>query len=131
LGAHHYIVTSKEVVKTELLKFGGAKVVVWTASTAQGISDYLNALDLGGQIIVVAAVIEPMPVLSLSLISRNSSIGGRVAGDSQDSQDTLDFAALTGVRPVMEKFPFSKVQEAYDRMLSTKAQFRVVLEGWE
>jgi len=131
LGAHHYIDTSKDDVKTELLKFGGAKVVLWTATTPQGFSDYLNALDLDGQILVVAVLQEPMPILSLPLIGRNSSIKGWAGGDAQDSLDTLEFAALTGVRPLIEKFPFSKAQEAFDRMSSTKAQFRVVLEGWE
>jgi len=131
LGAHHYVDTSKDDVKKELLKFGGAKVVLWTATTPQGINDYLNALDLDGQILVVAAILEPLPIHSLSLIGRNSSVRGWSSGDAQDNQDTLEFAALTGIRPMIEKFPFSKAEEAFERMMSTKAQFRVVLEGWE
>jgi len=131
LGAHHYIDTSKDDIKKELLKFGGAKVVLWTATSSQGMPDFLNALDLEGQILVVAAIMEPLPISSLSMIGRNSSVKGWASGDAQDSQDTLEFAGLTGIRPMIEKFPFSKAGEAYERMLSTKAQFRVVLEGWQ
>jgi len=131
LGAHHYIDTSKDDIKKELLKFGGAKVVLWTASSAQGMADFFDALDLEGQILVVAALQENLPVSALSMIGRNSSVKGWASGDAQDSQDTLEFATLTGIRPMVEKFPFTKAAEAYERMLSTKAQFRVVLEGWE
>jgi len=112
------------------MKFGGAKVVLWTATSPQGMSDYFQALDLGGQVLVVAALKDPLPVEVLPLLRSNGGVRVWACGDARDSQDTLDFAALTGVRPMIEKYPFSKAQEAFERMLSTKAQFRVVLEGW-
>jgi len=130
LGAHHFIDTSKDNVKTELIKLGGAKVVLWTATGPHGMADYCQALDLDGQILVVAALSDPIPLEILPLFTSNGCIKGWSSGDARDSQDTLEFAALTGVRPMIEKYPFSKAQEAFDRMLSTKAQFRVVLEGW-
>jgi len=131
LGAHHYIDSSKDDIKKELNKLGGAKVVLWTATSAQGMSDFFDALDLEGQILVVAVMQDLLPVSSLQMIGKNSSVKGWASGDAQDSQDTLEFATLTGIRPMIEKFPFTKAAEAYERMLSTKAQFRVVLEGWQ
>jgi len=131
LGANLYIDTSKQSVKDELNKIGGAKVVIWTATTAAGMNDFVESLDLGGQIIIVAAFFEPIAINSISLLTSNGSIKGWSSGDAEDMSDTLQFAALTGVRPMVEKFPFSKAVEAYERMLSTKAQFRVVLEGWD
>jgi len=128
LGALHYIDTSKQSVKDELIKLGGAKVVLWTATVGDGIDDYLQSLDLGGQVIFLATVTTPISVKTLPLIGNNGSIKGWAAGDAQDIQDTLDFAVLTGVRPIIEKFSFAKAEQAYARMLSSKAQFRVVLE---
>jgi len=131
LGAHQYIDTSKEDVKKELLKLGGAKVVLWTATSPAGMADYIDTLDVEGQVLLLAVIGEPIPINSLPLVLRNGSIKGWACGNAQDSQDTFDFAALTGVRPMIEKFPFSKAPEAFERMLSTKAKFRVVLEGWD
>jgi len=128
LGALHYIDTSKQSVKDELLKLGGAKVVLWTSTTGAGIDDYLQSLDLGGQVIILAAIMSPVSANTLPLIGNNGGIRGWSSGDAQDSQDTLDFAVLTGVRPIIEKFSFAKAEQAYERMLTSKAQFRVVLE---
>jgi len=131
LGANHYIDTSKESVKDELKKLGGAKAVIWTSTVSTGMGDYLESLDLEGQIIVVGAILEPISFNWLALLGNNGSIKVWNSGDAEASSDTLQFAAITGVRPLIEKYPFSKAQEAFERMLSTKAQFRVVLEGWE
>jgi len=128
LGAKHYIDTSKQSVKNEITKLGGAKVVLWTATSATGMDEYIQSLDLGGQILLVAAFSEPLTVNSTPLLFSNASIRSWASGDAQDSQDTLDFAVLTGVRPMIEKFPFAKGEAAYERLLSTKAKFRVVLE---
>jgi len=130
LGALHYIDTSKQSVKDELIKLGGAKVVLWTATSPDGMENYVQSLDLEGQVLILSGIAEPITVNTLPLLTSNGSIKSWSSGDAQDSQDTLDFAVLTGIRPIIEKFSFSKAEEAYARMLSTKAKFRVVMEGW-
>jgi len=131
LGANHFIDGSKQNIKDEILKLGGAKVVLWTATSGDGMDDYVNSLDLGGTIIIVAALSKPVPVQTLSLLTRNAAIKGWASGDSRHSQDCLHFSALLGVRPMIEKFPFKHCNDAYQRMMSTQAKFRVVLEGWD
>jgi len=130
LGALHYIDTSKQNVKDELIKLGGAKVVLWTATSPDGMDNYIQSLDLDGQVLILSGIVEPITVNTLPLLTSNGSIKGWSSGDAQDIQDTLDFTVLTGIRPIIEKFSFLKAEEAWARMLSTKAKFRVVLEGW-
>jgi D-arabinose 1-dehydrogenase-like Zn-dependent alcohol dehydrogenase len=126
LGAWHYIDSQKEDPAVELLKMGGARIILSTATSGKAVSAALGGLGVNGKMIIVG-VAEPFEVSSLFLIGGRRSIAGWPAGRSIDSQDTLRFSALTGVRSMNEVFPLERAAEAYERMMSGKARFRVVL----
>ena len=90
-------------------------------------SDLINGLSKGGKLLVVGAPAEPMAVGVLGLILPRRSIQGWPSGTAMDSEDTLRFSVLQDVRPMIEKFPLAKAAEGYERMMSGKARFRVVL----
>jgi D-arabinose 1-dehydrogenase-like Zn-dependent alcohol dehydrogenase len=127
LGAQHYIDSLSKDVAAELVKLGGAKVVLATVTNSKAMSGVLGGLAIGGKLIVLGAGSEPIEVPPLLLISGRRSVSGWPSGSSIDSQDTLSFSALTGVRPMNEVFPLERAAEAYERMMSGKARFRVVL----
>ena len=127
LGAHHYIDSGTGDATTELQKLGGARVILATAPNAQAISGLVDGLSVNGKLLVPAAPAEPLIVSVLSLIMGRRSVAGWYSGTARDSQDTLEFSALTGVHPMIEKYPLSRVAEAYEQMHSGKARFRVVL----
>ena len=91
-------------------------------------AEMVDGLGVGGKLVIVGAPFEPMEISALSLIMRRRAIQGWPSGTAMDSQETLEFSAYSGVRPMVEKFPLSKVKEAYERMASGKAEFRVVVE---
>jgi D-arabinose 1-dehydrogenase-like Zn-dependent alcohol dehydrogenase len=95
-------------------------------------SELIDGLGPNGELIVVGATADPIEVTPMQLINGSRTIQGWAAGTPADSEDTLHFAELTGVRPMIEKYPLEKAAEAYARMMSGKAQFRVVLTmcGW-
>src|SRR3989441_9702475 len=126
LGAHHYI--DSDVVDTvaELQKLGGARVLLATAPSAKAISAVVGGLGVNGNLLVPAAPADPLTVSVMPLIAGRRSISGCYSGTARDSQDTLEFSALTDVHPMIEKFPLSRVAEAYERMHSGKVRFRVV-----
>lgn len=127
LGAHHYIdATAKDVV-AELQKLGGARVILATAPSAQAISPLVDGLSPNGLLLVPAAAAEPLSINVFSLIMRRSSVAGWYSGTARDSQDTLEFSALSDVHAMIEKFPLDRVAEAYEQMVSGKARFRAVL----
>ena len=127
LGAHSYIdATAKDVV-AELQKLGGASVILATAPNAQAISGLVDGLAPSGKLLVPAAPSEPLSINVFSLIMKRSSVGGWYSGTAKDSQDTLEFSALSGVHPMIEKYPLDKVAEAYEQMHSGRVRFRVVL----
>jgi 2-desacetyl-2-hydroxyethyl bacteriochlorophyllide A dehydrogenase len=127
LGAHSYIdATAKDVV-AELQKLGGASVILATAPNAQAISGLVDGLAPNGKLVVPAAPSEPLSINVFSLIMKRSSVAGWYSGTAKDSQDTLEFSALSGVHPMIEKYPLDKVAEAYEQMHSGKVRFRVVL----
>jgi D-arabinose 1-dehydrogenase-like Zn-dependent alcohol dehydrogenase len=126
LGAHHYIDATADVV-AELQKLGGARVILATAPNAQAISAVVDGLSPDGKLVVPAAPAEPLTVNMFSLIMRRSSVAGVYSGTARDSQDTMEFSALSGVHPMIEKYPFDRVAEAYEQMHSGKVRFRVVL----
>jgi len=127
LGAQHYIdATAKDVV-AELQKLGGARVILATAPSAQAISPLVDGLCPNGVLLVPAAPAEPLSINVFSLIARRSSVAGWYSGMARDSQDTMEFSALTGVHPMIEEYPLERVAEAYEQMHSGKARFRVVL----
>jgi alcohol dehydrogenase/propanol-preferring alcohol dehydrogenase len=127
LGAHHYIDSSAENVAESLTALGGAKVILATATSGKAMSAALGGLGLNGKMIMVGIGQEPVEVPIAQFIMGRHSVQGWPSGTSADSQDTLDFSALTGVKPMIEEFPLARAAEAYDRMMSGAARFRVVL----
>lgn len=127
LGAHHYIDSASQNVAEELMKLGGARVVLATATSGAAMAPAIGGLAINGKLIVLGASPEPMPVSTLEMLGARRTIQGWPSGASIDSQDTLAFSARTGVRPMNEVFPLERAAEAYERMMSGKARFRVVL----
>jgi D-arabinose 1-dehydrogenase-like Zn-dependent alcohol dehydrogenase len=127
LGAHHYIDSQATDPAAELTKLGGANVILATVTDAKTMNAVMGGLSLNGKMVIVGAPHEPLSVSAGFLIGGRRSITGWPSGSSIDSQDTLAFSALTGVRSMNEGFPLERASEAYDRMMSGKARFRVVL----
>lgn len=127
LGAHIYIDGAATNAAEELQKLGGARIILATAPSAKPMTALTDGLGANGKMIVVGASMEPIQVASTQLIRGRKSIQGWPSGTPADSEDTLRFAELTGVRPMIERFPLERVNEAYARMISGKAEFRVVL----
>jgi D-arabinose 1-dehydrogenase-like Zn-dependent alcohol dehydrogenase len=127
LGAQHYIDTEASDPAAELLKLGGARVILATATSASAMTAVLGGLGVDGKLIVLGAPDKPLEVPAVGLIMARRSIVGWPSGSSIDSQDTLAFAAHAGVRPMTEVFPLERAAEGYERMMSGKARFRVVL----
>ena len=127
LGASDYIDSVATNAAEALQKMGGARAILSTAPSARAMSGVIDGLGPNGELLVVGADFEPIQVTPAQLIFGSRSIQGSASGTPADSEDTLRFAALTGVRPMIETFPLEKAAEAYARMLSGKAQFRCVL----
>ena len=127
LGAHHYVDSQAGDVSEALQKIGGAKIVLATATSADAMAATIGGLSVDGRLIVLGADFKPMQLVTAGLIGRRTGIYGWPSGSSMDSEDTLRFSALTGVRPMTEVFPLENVTEAYERMMSNKARFRVVI----
>ncbi|HVX83417.1 MAG TPA: alcohol dehydrogenase [Phycisphaerae bacterium] len=127
LGAHVYIDSQAGNVAEALQGLGGADVVLATATNAQAMADTIGGLATDGRLVVVGAPAEPMQVSVLPLIGGRRSIAGWPSGSSIDSEDTMGFSALSGVKPMVEVYPLERAAEAYERMMSGKARFRVVL----
>jgi D-arabinose 1-dehydrogenase-like Zn-dependent alcohol dehydrogenase len=127
LGAHHYIDSQVQDVAAELVRLGGASIILATVTNAAAMSAALGGLGVNGKLLVLGAPHEPLEVPALLLIGGRRSIAGWYSGTSIDSQDTLSFSRLSGVRAMTEVYPLERAAEAYDRMMSGKARFRVVL----
>jgi len=127
LGAHHYIDATASDPVAELQKLGGARVILATAPNAQAISGLVDGLSPDGKLLVAAGSAEPLMIGVFSLILRRSSVAGWYSGTARDSQDTMEFSSLSDVHPMIEKYHFDRVGEAYEQMLSGRARFRVVL----
>lgn len=128
LGAHHYIDSAVQNVAAELTKLGGARVILTTVTNSKAMEGLIDGLAIGGKLVIVGASFDPVGVVPLSLISGRRSVIGWPSGASMDSQETLAFAALSGVRAEIQRFPLEKAEAAYALMMSGKARFRVVLE---
>ena len=128
LGASVYIDSQATNAAEELQKLGGAQVILATAPSSKAMSELINGLGPNGKLMVIGASFDPIEVTPLQLISGSRTIQGWASGTPADSEDTLQFAELTGVRPMIETFPLEKAAEAYARMMSGKAQFRVVIQ---
>jgi len=127
LGASLYIDSKAANAAEELQKLGGARVILATAPSSKAMSELIDGLGPNGKLLVIGADFEPIEVTPLQLISGSRTIQGWASGTPTDSEDTLRFAELTGVRPMIETYPLEKAGEAYARMMSGDAQFRVVL----
>jgi D-arabinose 1-dehydrogenase-like Zn-dependent alcohol dehydrogenase len=127
LGASVYIDNKLTNVAEELQKLGGAQVILATAPSSKAMSEVIDGLGPNGKLMVVGASVEPIEVSPAQLITGSRAIEGWASGTPADAEDTLRFAELTGVRPMIETYPLEKAAEAYARMMSGKAQFRVVL----
>jgi D-arabinose 1-dehydrogenase-like Zn-dependent alcohol dehydrogenase len=127
LGAHEYIDTGAGDPAQALQKLGGADVILATAPDSKSISALVNGLAPRGTLMVVGAGMESLTVTPLQLIPGSKTIRGWASGTAKDSQDTLEFSAFSGVRPMIERYPLEKAAEAYQQMISGKARFRVVL----
>src|SRR5579863_3592945 len=127
LGASVYIDSKSANAAEALQKLGGAQVILATAPSSKAMSELIDGLGPNGKLMVIGATFDPIEVTPMQLINGSKSIQGWAAGTPSDSEDTLRFAELTGVRPMIETYPLEKAGEAYARMLSGKAQFRVVL----
>jgi D-arabinose 1-dehydrogenase-like Zn-dependent alcohol dehydrogenase len=126
LGAHVFIEASGNPAEA-LLKLGGARVILATAPDAKAMSALIDGLRANGKMVVIGVTPDKIEVSPIQLIGARKSIEGWPAGTSVDSEDTLRFAELTGVRPMIETFPLAKANEAYAHAMSGKAKFRVVL----
>lgn len=127
LGANSYIDSHAQDPAEELLKLGGAKVVLATVTNGDAMSAVLAGLGVNGKLIILGAAAEPLQVPGIPLLMGRRSILGWPSGSSIDSQDTLAFSAQTGVRSMNEVFPLESAAEGYDHMMSGKARFRAVL----
>jgi len=127
LGASVYIDSKLMNTAEALQKLGGARVVVATAPNSKAMSELFDGLGPNGTLMVIGAAFDPIEVTPVQLITGSRSIQGWASGTTADEDDTLRFAELTGVRPMTETYPLEKAAEAYQRMMSGKAQFRVVL----
>jgi len=127
LGAHVYIDSSKEKAPEVLMKLGGAALILDTAGDIKLIPALINGLAYDGELFLASIVLDPISFLPSNLRSRRGRIAAWPSGDPRDTQEALDFAVLTGIRSRNEVFPFQSLPEAYTRMASGKARFRIVV----
>ncbi len=127
LGAWHYIDSSTQDMAAELTQLGGARAILATVTDAKTMSAAVNGLGVDGRLMIVGASAEPIEVPPIALIAARRSLQGWPSGTSSDSEDTLAFSVLAQIRPMIEQYPLERAAEAYDRMMSGKARFRVVL----
>jgi len=127
LGASVYMDSQSTNAAEALQKLGGAQVIVALAPSSKAMSELFDGLAPNGKLIVIGVDSEPLQVTPVQLITGSRTIEGWASGTPADMEDTLHFAELTGVRPMIETYPLERAGEAYARMMSGKAQFRVVL----
>lgn len=127
LGAHQYIDSDAGAPAAALKALGGAAVILATAPDSRAISALVDGLGPDGKLVIVGAGLEPLSITPLQLIFTRRTVRGWPSGTAKDSEDTLQFSSLSGVRPMIERYPLEKVAEAYDQMISGRARFRVVL----
>lgn len=127
LGAHHYIDSTAGDVAAELQALGGARVIAATATSSAAMSATVDGLAPHGELLTLGVSAEPVHVTPLQLINSSGTVHGHPAGSAADIEDTLNFAALQGIRPWVETCPLESVTEGYGRMMRNEARFRVVL----
>lgn len=127
LGAVRYLDTDSDNVAKELMSLGGASAILATVPDGKAMSPLIEGLGVGGQLLVVGASTEPISATPIQLLLSRRSIQGWPSGTARDSEDTLNFCALTGIRPMVETLPLEQATVGYERMINGKARFRVVL----
>ena len=127
LGAHEYLDTNVGPPAEALQKLGGADLVLATAPDSKSMSALVDGLGPNGTLMIVGAGFESLTVTPLQLIGDRKTIHGWASGTAKDSQDTLEFSAFSGVRPMIERYPLEKAADAYNQMITGKARFRAVL----
>ena len=127
LGAHLYLDSAAVDAAAELKKMGGARLILATAPDAKAISAMAGGLGSNGELLVVGVPLDPISINVMQIVGGRQRVQGWPSGSAIDSEDTLRFSVLTGVRPMIETYPLEKAAEAYDRMMSGKARFRVVI----
>ena len=127
LGARQYIDSTRADWVAELQKRGGARVALATAPDAKSIVALIGGLGDNGKLVMVGAPSEPLTFNASAMIGKRQSLAAWASGVATDSEDAMRFAMLTGIRPMIEKFPLARAAEAYEKMLSGKVRFRAVL----
>jgi D-arabinose 1-dehydrogenase-like Zn-dependent alcohol dehydrogenase len=127
LGAHAYIDSAAQNPGEALRAMGGANVILSTVTSGKAISAVLPGLAVGGKLVIVGVSGEPVDVSTIGLVGGSQSIAGHASGTSIDSEDTMRFSALTGIRPMIETMPLTQAPEAYAKMMAGDARFRMVL----
>jgi propanol-preferring alcohol dehydrogenase len=126
LGAHHYIDSTAGNVAVTLQALGGAQAILATGSGADGVAAAIDGLTVDGKLVMLGVPGEPIPVYAYQVLY-GRSLTGSAGGTGIESQDTMRFSALTGVKPMIETLPLERAAEAYDRMMAGDARFRIVL----
>jgi D-arabinose 1-dehydrogenase-like Zn-dependent alcohol dehydrogenase len=127
LGAHHYIDSTAADPAQALLELGGVDLILSTVTSSDAMAAAFGGLRPAGKLLVVGASMDPIGVPAAALIGGSKAIVGHASGTSRDSEDTLAFSVLSGVRPMIETMPLESAAEAYDRMITGKARFRMVI----
>ena len=127
LGAHDYIDSTSQDVAAELQKLGGADVILSTLTDAASLAVAVNGLAPKGRLIILGVPEKPFELNTIPMILGERGVIGWPSGTGMDSEDTLKFSVLTGVKPTIEIYPLEKAPDAYARMESGKARFRVVI----
>lgn len=127
LGAHDYIDSTAGDPAEALNELGGADVILSTVTASDAMGAVFGGLRPRGRLVVVGASMDPIPVPAAMLIGGDKTIAGHASGTSRDSEDTLQFSALSGVRPMIETFPLEEAGKAYEKMISGDARFRMVI----
>jgi D-arabinose 1-dehydrogenase-like Zn-dependent alcohol dehydrogenase len=128
LGAHEYVDSTRQDPAAALQLLGGARVILATATSGAAMTAVLGGLGRNGKMIIVGVSQDPVEVPTALMVMHRGSVQGWPSGTANDSADTLAFSALSGVRPMIEEFPLDRAEEAYQRMMSGHARFRVVLK---
>jgi D-arabinose 1-dehydrogenase-like Zn-dependent alcohol dehydrogenase len=127
LGAHTYIDSTTHDFAAELQKLGGAAVILSTLTNAESLTQAVGGLGPNGKLVILGVPDKPFEVNTIPLILGNRVIAGWASGTGMDSEDTLNFSALAGIKPIIETYKLEQASEAFDRMMSGKARFRVVI----
>jgi D-arabinose 1-dehydrogenase-like Zn-dependent alcohol dehydrogenase len=127
LGADVFLSASDNNVVEELQKMGGAKIILATAPSSEAITEIFNGLGPNGSVVAVGADMQPVEIGTMQLIAGKKTLTGHASGTAMDSEDTLNFSALSDTTPMIETYPLEKAAEAYDQMINNEARFRTVL----